>query len=100
MNIGADIQVSHFVPGRVRLRVAAIKGNPRLAERIRSAFRDVPGLTGLSYNTTTGSVLITYDARLIIAEDGGQRLRSVLREHLPGLDADWVIRWLGGPGSS
>lgn len=99
MPIGADIHISHFLPGRVRLRVGAIKENRDLAERMRAAFATVPGLTGVSYNTTTGSVLITYDARRILAEDAGQRLRAVMREHLPGLDAEEVIRWLGGQPS-
>lgn len=91
----ADIHIRHFLPGRVRLRVGAIKGNRDLAERMRAAFSSVPGLTGLSYNTLTGSVLITYDASRLLA-DHGQRLRTVLREYLPDLDADLVIRWLGG----
>lgn len=92
----ADIRISHFLPGRVRLRVGTIKGNPGLAEQMRAAFCSVPGLTGLSYNTITGSVLINYDTRRIVAEDGGQRLRSVMREHLPDLDAEVVIQWLDG----
>lgn len=96
MPITDDIRISHFLPGRVRLRVRAIKGNPGLAEQIRVAFCTVPGLTSLSYNTTTGSVLITYNSRRIVAEDGGQRLRTVMREHLPDLDAEMVIQWLDG----
>jgi len=93
----ADIHISHFLPGRVRLRVSAIKGNRELAEQMRAAFCSVPGLTSLSCNTITGSVLITYDARRIVAKDGGQQLRSVMREHLPDLDTDMVIQWLDGP---
>jgi hypothetical protein len=56
----------------------------------------VPGLTSLSYSTLTGSVLITYDTGRIMAEDGGQRLRTVMHEQLPDLDADMVIQWLDG----
>ncbi len=91
-----DIHITHFLPGRVRLRVGAIKGNREFAERLRTAFLTVPGLTDLTYNTTTGSVLILYDSHRIVAEDGGSRLRAVMREHLPDLDADAVIHWLGG----
>lgn len=93
-----DIRVSHLLPGRVRLRVRSVKGNPELAEQMRAAFSSVPGLTGLSYNTITGSVLITYDSHRILAEDGGQRLRAVLSDYLPDLDAESVIHWLGGSG--
>lgn len=97
---GAEIRVSHFIPGRVRLRVPAIKGNPALAQKLQLAFSEVPGLTGLSYNTTTGSVLITYDTRRILAEDGGRKLKAVLHTHLPGLDADTVLHWLGTGGNT
>lgn|SRR5512139_1358323 len=93
----ADIHISHVLPGRVRLRVSTIKGNRGIAEQMRAAFCSVPGITGLSYNTITGSVLITYDTRRIVAGDAVQRLRSVMREHLPDLDAEVVIRWLDGP---
>lgn len=96
----ADIRISHFLPGRIRLRVRAIKGNRGLAEQMRAAFCSVQGLTSLSYNTLTGSVLITYDARRIMAEDGGQRLRIVMREQLPDLDAESIIRWLDGASRS
>ncbi len=92
----ADIHISHFLPGRIRLRVRAIKGNRGLAEQMRAAFCSVPGLTSLSYNTLTGSVLITYDTGRIMAEDGGRRLRSVMHEQLPDLDAEMVIQWLDG----
>lgn len=100
MAIRGEIRIVHFLPGRVRLRVAALKGRPQLAQEIGAAFDGVPGLTGISCNTTTGSVLITYDPRRILAEDGGQRLRAVLREQLPDLDAEQVIRALGGGDST
>lgn len=96
MPSSADISISHFLPGRVRLRVNTIKGNRGLAEQMRVAFSSVPGLTSLTYSTTTGSVLIAYDSHRIVEEDGGQRLRAVMREFLPDLDAEGVIQWLGG----
>lgn len=92
-----DVAISHFIPGRVRLKVAAIKGKPQLAEQLRAAFEQVPGLTGITYNTLTGSVLITYDIRRLLADDASARLKEVLRAQLPGLDAEQVVKWLHHP---
>ncbi len=96
MPIRGEIRIVHFLPGRVRLRVAALKGQPQLAQEIQAAFDGLPGLTGIRTNTATGSVLITYDPHRILAEDGGERLRTVLQQQLPDLDVDQVIRALGG----
>ncbi|MCS6786422.1 MAG: heavy-metal-associated domain-containing protein [Thiobacillaceae bacterium] len=100
MPLHGTIDVVHFIPGRVRLRAAGLKGRPQLAQQLQAAFAAVPGVKSIEVNTLTGSVLITYDPRRILAEDGGERLRSVLREELPDLDAEQILRWLGGPLSS
>jgi hypothetical protein len=94
---GEDVRIVHFLPGRLRLKVAAIRGDPAHAERLRAAFGQVPGVQEIAYNTLTGSVLIRYDGRRLQEEDASQRLRATLREYLPGLDADAILSWLHGP---
>jgi hypothetical protein len=91
-----DVKIVHFLPGRVRLKVAAIKGNPGLAERLRAAFAQVPGVHDIEYNTLTGSVLIRYDSARLREQDAATRLRTALQEYLPGLDADEILVWLHG----
>lgn len=91
------VRIVHFLPGRVRLKVAAIKGNPRGAEHMRAAFAQVPGVQGIDYNTLTGSVLIRYDVERLRQPDAAAQLRTTLQEHLPELDADEVLHWLRGP---
>lgn len=97
MSGGEGVRIVHFVPGRVRLKVAAIKGNADRAERMRTDFARIPGVLGIEYNTLTGSVLIHYDGRRLRQEDATVQLKTALREHLPGLDADEILHWLRGP---
>lgn len=92
-----DVQVAHFLPGRVRLKVPALRGRPAEAAALGMAFRSIPGVKTLEISTVTGSVLITYDVSTLAGEDAARRLRAVLREQLPGLDADQVLKWLGAP---
>lgn len=91
------VKIVHFLPGRVRLKVAAIKGDPGRAEQLRAAFSQVPGVHGIDYNTLTGSVLIRYDGGRLRQPDAAARLRTTLRDHMPGLNADEILDWLHGP---
>jgi hypothetical protein len=92
-----DVQVAHFLPGRVRLKVPALRDRPAEAEVLGLAFKSIPGVKTLDISTVTGSVLIIYDVSILASEDAARRLRAVLREQLPGLDADQVLKWLGAP---
>lgn len=91
------VKIVHFLPGRLRLKVAAIKDDPARAERMRAAFAQVPGVLGIEYNTLTTSVLIRYDGGRLRQPDAVTRLKTALQDHLPGLDADEILHWLGGP---
>ncbi len=92
-----DVHIAHFLPGRVRLKVPALRGRPQAAETLAAAFRAVPGVKRLDVNTLTGSVLITYDAPTLATREASGVLKGVLQQHLPGLDAEQVLRWLGVP---
>lgn len=94
MSGGADVRIVHFIPGRVRLKVAAIKGKPQLAERMGADFGRIPGVLGIEYNTLTGSVLIRYDGARLREREAAAQLRMTLQAHLPALDAEEILRWL------
>jgi hypothetical protein len=52
----------HALPGRLRVKVAAIKRAPAAAREVEQALRQVPGIAEAIANPVTGSVLIRYDA--------------------------------------
>jgi hypothetical protein len=52
----------HALPGRLRVKVAAIKRAPTVAREVEQALRQQRGIAEAIANPVTGSVLIRYDA--------------------------------------
>jgi hypothetical protein len=57
-----NLQIAHQVPGRVRMKIPAGKGNPELLKQIGEVFGAIPGIEHITVNPTTGSVVLHYDA--------------------------------------
>jgi hypothetical protein len=55
------LQIAHQVPGRVRMKIPAAKGNPQLLQQIGETFGVIPGIDRVTINTTTGSIVLRYD---------------------------------------
>lgn len=51
----------HHVPGRLRVRVPAIKRSGETSERLKRALQAVPGISGVEPNLMTGSIVVHYD---------------------------------------
>jgi hypothetical protein len=58
-----DAYVHHHIPGRVRFRVPAAKGEDQRLRELSSAIARVPGVNSVDYNPVTGSILIEYSPR-------------------------------------
>lgn len=64
----------HSVPGRLRVRIPAVKGNPERAEAIQKMLQAIEGVSSVSAQLLTGSIVVTYDpARL-----GSKRILDAL----------------------
>jgi len=55
------MKIEHQTKGRVRMKVAAGKGNPKLLEQIGETFAGIPGVQRITANPTTGSLVLHYD---------------------------------------
>jgi hypothetical protein len=55
----------HHVPGRLRVRTAAVKRNPQAAALARQSLSAVSGVLSAETNTLTGSVTVRYDPSTI-----------------------------------
>jgi copper chaperone CopZ len=55
--------VIHHVPGRLRIRLSEVKGNPAKAHSIERALGAFPGVNDVASNIRTGSVLVHYDPK-------------------------------------
>jgi hypothetical protein len=81
------IQVVHALPGRVRLKVAGVKGNPGLAGKVRKKLAAVPGIRQVEANPVTGNVLIHYDHAAIQTAEALEPLAAILGEFCPEVEA-------------
>jgi hypothetical protein len=56
-----NLKIEHQVPGRVRMKIPAAKGNPELLKQISETFAVIPGIEEVKINPVTGSVVLYYD---------------------------------------
>ena len=75
--------VSSSIPGRIRLRHAALRNPDRLA-RIERSIGAWPQVRAVSTNAKAGSLLVTYDAAALDANDCAKRCEAAVAELLPG----------------
>jgi hypothetical protein len=81
------IQVVHALPGRVRLKVAKVKGDPEFARKAQEKFAAVPGIQKVEANPITGSLLILYDLAAPLAAETIEPLGAIFGEFFPEIEA-------------
>ena len=55
------ISLAHEVPGRIRLVASRARHDPRAAAELRRLARSLPGVTSVTFNPITGSLIVHYD---------------------------------------
>lgn len=53
----------HHVPGRLRVRTAAVKGNEKQATAVKALLQSTEGVRTVAVNPLTGSVTVHYDEK-------------------------------------
>jgi len=69
-----DFQILHAIPGRIRVKIHRVKDNPAFAHELQRKLANIRVVQQATVNPLTGSVLVTYDPRLLKsldAFDGG-----------------------------
>ena len=59
----------HVLDGRLRVRLPRLKGARRAAAALRKQLRALDGVTSVDISLLTGSVLVTFDAERITADE-------------------------------
>jgi hypothetical protein len=80
------LKVAHALPGRVRLKVAKVKGNPALARRAEEKLAKVPGIRQVEAKSDTGSLLIHYDMEDLFSTASLEILSETLAELFPEIE--------------
>ena len=76
------VEVVHWIPGRVRLRVPALKAHPELAEQILSAGMAHPGVRRVRVNLQCASVVVEGDPGGSLAFDDQSPVQSLVQHWL------------------
>ena len=82
------VQVVHAMPGRVRLRISKVRDNPAFAQKAQDKLGRVPGVKRVEVKPLTGSVLIFYDAAVLLAAGAMAALTDGFSELFPELGAE------------
>ncbi len=88
------LEIVHALPGRVRLKVAKLRGDPVLAGEAQTKLGGVPGIRGVEANALTGSVLIHYDQEQLMSLKSLTALSKTLAQLVPELDTTRLSAWL------
>ncbi len=88
------IKVVHALRGRVRLKVARVKGNPPLAREAREKLAKVPGIRQVETRPDTGSLLIHYDTEELFSLTSLEILSATLGEIFPEIEVVTLASWL------
>jgi len=87
------LQIAHQSAGRVRMKIAAAKGDPELLQKIGETFGVIPGIEHVSVNPVTGSIVLHYDTQSRLVND--KLVRSLMAQShasMPGSEIDELAR--------
>ncbi len=82
------VQVAHAIPGRIRLKVAQVRGNTGLARAIETRLSATPGVQGVEANPVTGSVVVVFETGEMAVADSLRMLSATLSPEFGPLDVD------------
>jgi hypothetical protein len=98
------IQVVHFLPGRVRVKLPGLKGNTALAREVQHTLAAIDGIRHVEVSPITGSVLVLYNPGIAAsftleslnaeAVSSLMTLADALGLSLEDIDMDELQRWL------
>ncbi len=88
------LKVVHALPGRVRLKVARVKGNPALARQTEKKLARVPGIIQVEAKSDTGSLLIHYGLDELCSEGSLGILGETLGELFPEIEVTSLMAGL------
>jgi len=67
----------HEIPGRMRIKIPALRRNSDGAEEIQALLEDFPGIISALVNPVTGSILVHHDPQIV---ESGEILAFLARE--------------------
>ncbi|MCR5559172.1 MAG: hypothetical protein K6F62_02270 [Schwartzia sp.] len=76
------VDVASYIPGRTRLYTRALVGNEALAKQVEDELSSAAGMKSVRTNTTTGSILLEYDQKILRTNPDLARMEDYIRTHV------------------
>jgi hypothetical protein len=80
------VKILSFLPGRVKLRIEAVKGEEALAKKATAQIGAIEAIKKIMVDPGKGDVLINYDRKKIKEPDTINALSDTLSELFPDMD--------------
>jgi hypothetical protein len=80
------VKILSFLPGRVKLRIEAVKGEEALAKKATAQIGAIDAIKKIMVDPGKGDVLINYDRKKIKEPDTINELSDTLSELFPDMD--------------
>lgn len=78
----SQVQVAHYIPGRIRLTSRKLVQNQALAQKIEAALREIRELKSYKLNLITGSILLEYTPEAVACNPRLARIeRAVMKKY-------------------
>ena len=96
-----SIRIAHAIPGRIRLRIPALKGNSILGREVAEHIWTLAGVRWVETNASTGSLVVEYDPENPAWRDQPDEMVGSLVPLLPELDVRTMAdAFTTAPGST
>ena len=77
-----SVEISSYLPGRVRLRSAKLIGNPALEVEVQAQLESVAEIASVETSTVTGSILIKYEPAVLRRNAELRKVEEYIMTHV------------------
>ena len=76
-----SVEISSYLPGRVRLYLKSMVGNPAMEREVQSYLSALTGINTVETSAVTGSILIQYDPAQLRENAGLCKVEEYIKLH-------------------
>ncbi|MBR4696661.1 MAG: cation transporter [Selenomonadaceae bacterium] len=76
-----SVEISSYLPGRIRLHSRDLVGNPNLEQEIKASLSPLDGIDSVETSTVTGSILIKYTPEQLRRNNELRKVEEYIMTH-------------------
>ncbi|UCH47224.1 MAG: hypothetical protein JSU95_14155 [Betaproteobacteria bacterium] len=88
MDLEKQVKLVYWLPGRVCLRLGLLDDKPQVAEELREALEEVPGINSVKVVPDKARVVVRFDRKKASGPKASAAMRDVLLRFYPDINAD------------